>query len=488
MKSDFQIYYDKFTESIKEIYNEFLSSISIDDKNLLLVEDNFLEYYRENFELFKIISNNFLSFMKTSNKLIIDFHECFDKYYFKDFYTNFLNQNKNIISNHNFANIFFANKKSSFLQKDSLIIYDKLILKKNTNEYNNIYNTFINSTHSNIKTMKFVSDNSLFMNKELIQLLSNKSLYNIDFLSLKNINNLKFNIDNLIINLKELKLNNCRFCPKYIENFSAFQIKKISFVNCGITNSIFKTLLTKLLNSNVEFLSFKKNFISSIFVNLNQEYSLINKLENLDFDSNNFSIFPDDICNKFKNIKYLILNNNNISFISPKILESKKMIIFCLNNPIVNLYNNEKYIQNIFDHLSNTSNNMFLIELNLSSILYKFETILNPNIIFNIKYLDLSHNRLTSKNLEKFLKNNIFYNLKYFVISNNLLDETIFTLNIFNKMINLIYLNLDCNNISNLDGINDIFLFKMNKVYISIRNNNLRKIENLKVYDCKIEK
>lgn len=487
MKSEFQLYYDKFIESIKDIYNEFLSSISIKDKNLSLVEDNFLEYYKDNFELFKIITNNFLSFIKTSNKLIIDFHECFDKYYFKDFYTNFLNQNKDMISNHNFVNIFFANNKSSFLQKDSIIIYDKLILKKNSKEYNTTYNAFINSAHSNIRTMKFVSDNSLFMNKELIQLLSNKSLYNIDHLSLKNINNLKFNIDSLIINLKELELNNCRICPKYIENFSAFQIKKISIVNCGITNSIFRTFLSKLLNSNVEFLSFKNNFISSIFVNLNQEYSLINKLEHLDFDSNKFSNFPDDIL-KFKNIKYLVLNNNNISFISPKILESKKMIILCLKNPIVNLYNNEKYIQNIFDCLSNSSNNIFLVELNLSSILYKFEIILNSNIIFNIKYLDISHNRLTSKNLEIFLKNNIFYNLKYFVISNNLLDEAIFTLNIFNKMINLKYLNLDCNNISNLEGINDIFLFRKNKVYISIRNNNLRKCDNFELSDCKIEK
>ena len=76
----------------------------------------------------------------------------------------------------------------------------------------------------------------------------------------------------------------------------------------------------------------------------------------------------------------------------------------------------------------------------------------------------------------------------YFVISNNLLDEAIFTLNIFNKMINLKYLNLDCNNISNLEGINDIFLFKKNKVYISIRNNNLRKFDNFELSDCKIEK
>lgn len=382
--------------------NEFLSK---EFKNII---DNwlFMEVDLGNFDFTK--SNNYSTLDSDLKDLIIKIKKN------NDFVLNINNSKENmLISKKNKRNLNPSKESelNNLYKRDKQIMndkYDNLVKLriKNTFDADNYFMPDL--VYSKIKYLKL--DNITFTNKNSNNFL--KNIPSLEKLIIKSASNFEINI------LKDLS-----------KSLIKLSLAKNGFVDYEFNNIITNYFLkSEHIRKNLQFLSFKDNYLSNI--NLSQlvyqpKQSFLS-LKELDFQNNKiyqFSLEPEF----FPELKCINCCYNNLARNSleqyPNIL-----ILLCGNIFLSQKNLSESYFSSLAKKLNEYT--ISLTYLNLSFIPEIFSNdylkIINisDSILINLRKLDLSYNNLINDTVIEFLNNNKrCLSLKYLNLSNNLLDD-----------------------------------------------------------------
>ena len=233
---------------------------------------------------------------------------------------------------------------------------------------------------------------------------------------------------------------------KMLQNLS-MNITKLSLSNNGFINSEFNNIVNNYLKKsnsirhNLEYLSFANNNLSYIdFTQMitSQKTSFI-ALKALNFGKNKIYKFniPFEYFSELQciNCCYNSFSRNNFT-------SNEKIIVLQGGNPyLTNFIHASKYYTDLEKKLNTYHIN--LVYLNLSfipSVLsneYLSNLKINDTILLGLKKIDLSYNNITNIVFFNFIENNKgIFNIKYLNLSGNKLDDLFFE----------IYLNLKLNN------------------------------------------
>ena len=382
--------------------NEFLSK---EFKNII---DNwlFMEVDLGNFDFTK--SNNYSTLDSDLKDLIIKIKKN------NDFVLNINNSKENmLISKKNKRNLNPSKESelNNLYKRDKQIMndkYDNLVKLriKNTFDADNYFMPDL--VYSKIKYLKL--DNITFTNKNSNNFL--KNIPSLEKLIIKSASNFEINI------LKDLS-----------KSLIKLSLAKNGFVDYEFNNIITNYFLkSEHIRKNLQFLSFKDNYLSNI--NLSQlvyqpKQSFLS-LKELDFQNNKiyqFSLEPEF----FPELKCINCCYNNLARNS---LEQYPNILILLCGNIFLSQNNlsESYFSSLAKKLNEYT--ISLTYLNLSFIPeifsndYLKKINISDSILINLRKLDLSYNNLINDTVIEFLNNNKrCLSLKYLNLSNNLLDD-----------------------------------------------------------------
>ena len=406
IQKTFSIFYDfldvsKLLSKEKPI-NEFLSK---EFKNII---DNwlFMEVDLGNFDFTK--SNNYSTLDSDLKDLIIKIKKN------NDFVLNINNSKENmLISKKNKRNLNPSKESelNNLYKRDKQIMndkYDNLVKLriKNTFDADNYFMPDL--VYSKIKYLKL--DNITFTNKNSNNFL--KNIPSLEKLIIKSASNFEINI------LKDLS-----------KSLIKLSLAKNGFVDYEFNNIITNYFLkSEHIRKNLQFLSFKDNYLSNI--NLSQlvyqpKQSFLS-LKELDFQNNKiyqFSLEPEF----FPELKCINCCYNNLARNSleqyPNIL-----ILLCGNIFLSQKNLSESYFSSLAKKLNEYT--ISLTYLNLSFIPeifsndYLKKINISDSILINLRKLDLSYNNLINDTVIEFLNNNKrCLSLKYLNLSNNLLDD-----------------------------------------------------------------
>ena len=382
--------------------NEFLSK---EFKNII---DNwlFMEVDLGNFDFTK--SNNYSTLDSDLKDLIIKIKKN------NDFVLNINNSKENmLISKKNKRNLNPSKESelNNLYKRDKQIMndkYDNLVKLriKNTFDADNYFMPDL--VYSKIKYLKL--DNITFTNKNSNNFL--KNIPSLEKLIIKSASNFEINI------LKDLS-----------KSLIKLSLAKNGFVDYEFNNIITNYFLkSEHIRKNLQFLSFKDNYLSNI--NLSQlvyqpKQSFLS-LKELDFQNNKiyqFSLEPEF----FPELKCINCCYNNLARNSleqyPNIL-----ILLCGNIFLSQKNLSESYFSSLAKKLNEYT--ISLTYLNLSFIPeifsndYLKKINISDSILINLRKLDLSYNNLINDTVIEFLNNNKrCLSLKYLNLSNNLLDD-----------------------------------------------------------------
>ena len=382
--------------------NEFLSK---EFKNII---DNwlFMEVDLGNFDFTK--SNNYSTLDSDLKDLIIKIKKN------NDFVLNINNSKENmLISKKNKRNLNPSKESelNNLYKRDKQIMndkYDNLVKLriKNTFDADNYFMPDL--VYSKIKYLKL--DNITFTNKNSNNFLKNNP--SLEKLIIKSASNFEINI------LKDLS-----------KSLIKLSLAKNGFVDYEFNNIITNYFLkSEHIRKNLQFLSFKDNYLSNI--NLSQlvyqpKQSFLS-LKELDFQNNKiyqFSLEPEF----FPELKCINCCYNNLARNSleqyPNIL-----ILLCGNIFLSQKNLSESYFSSLAKKLNEYT--ISLTYLNLSFIPeifsndYLKKINISDSILINLRKLDLSYNNLINDTVIEFLNNNKrCLSLKYLNLSNNLLDD-----------------------------------------------------------------
>ena len=382
--------------------NEFLSK---EFKNVI---DNwlFMEVDLGNFDFTK--SNNYSTLDSDLKDLIIKIKKN------NDFVLNINNSKENMLISKKIKRNLNPSKESelnNLYKRDKQIMndkYDNLVKLriKNTFDADNYFMPDL--VYSKIKYLKL--DNITFTNKNSNNFL--KNIPSLEKLIIKSASNFEINI------LKDLS-----------KSLIKLSLAKNGFVDYEFNNIITNYFLkSEHIRKNLQFLSFKDNYLSNI--NLSQlvyqpKQSFLS-LKELDFQNNKiyqFSLEPEF----FPELKCINCCYNNLARNSleqyPNIL-----ILLCGNIFLSQKNLSESYFSSLAKKLNEYT--ISLTYLNLSFIPeifsndYLKKINISDSILINLRKLDLSYNNLINDTVIEFLNNNKrCLSLKYLNLSNNLLDD-----------------------------------------------------------------
>ena len=382
--------------------NEFLSK---EFKNII---DNwlFMEVDLGNFDFTK--SNNYSTLDSDLKDLIIKIKKN------NDFVLNINNSKENMLISKKIKRNLNPSKESelnNLYKRDKQIMndkYDNLVKLriKNTFDADNYFMPDL--VYSKIKYLKL--DNITFTNKNSNNFL--KNIPSLEKLIIKSASNFEINI------LKDLS-----------KSLIKLSLAKNGFVDYEFNNIITNYFLkSEHIRKNLQFLSFKDNYLSNI--NLSQlvyqpKQSFLS-LKELDFQNNKiyqFSLEPEF----FPELKCINCCYNNLARNSleqyPNIL-----ILLCGNIFLSQKNLSESYFSSLAKKLNEYT--ISLTYLNLSFIPeifsndYLKKINISDSILINLRKLDLSYNNLINDTVIEFLNNNKrCLSLKYLNLSNNLLDD-----------------------------------------------------------------
>ena len=430
--------------------NEFLSK---EFKNII---DNwlFMEVDLGNFDFTK--SNNYSTLDSDLKDLIIKIKKN------NDFVLNINNSKENmLISKKNKRNLNPSKESelNNLYKRDKQIMndkYDNLVKLriKNTFDADNYFMPDL--VYSKIKYLKL--DNITFTNKNSNNFL--KNIPSLEKLIIKSASNFEINI------LKDLS-----------KSLIKLSLAKNGFVDYEFNNIITNYFLkSEHIRKNLQFLSFKDNYLSNI--NLSQlvyqpKQSFLS-LKELDFQNNKiyqFSLEPEF----FPELKCINCCYNNLARNSleqyPNIL-----ILLCGNIFLSQKNLSESYFSSLAKKLNEYT--ISLTYLNLSFIPeifsndYLKKINISDSILINLRKLDLSYNNLINDTVIEFLNNNKrCLSLKYLNLSNNLLDD-LFLDKFLERGLNkhfskLKYIKFDSNKFGNLGELVSESE-KQNKEYIKV--------------------
>ena len=374
--------------------NEFLSK---EFKNII---DNwlFMEVDLGNFDFTK--SNNYSTLDSDLKDLIIKIKKN------NDFVLNIISKkNKRNLNPSKESELNNLYKRDKQIMNDK---YDNLVKLriKNTFDADNYFMPDL--VYSKIKYLKL--DNITFTNKNSNNFL--KNIPSLEKLIIKSASNFEINI------LKDLS-----------KSLIKLSLAKNGFVDYEFNNIITNYFLkSEHIRKNLQFLSFKDNYLSNI--NLSQlvyqpKQSFLS-LKELDFQNNKiyqFSLEPEF----FPELKCINCCYNNLARNSleqyPNIL-----ILLCGNIFLSQKNLSESYFSSLAKKLNEYT--ISLTYLNLSFIPeifsndYLKKINISDSILINLRKLDLSYNNLINDTVIEFLNNNKrCLSLKYLNLSNNLLDD-----------------------------------------------------------------
>ena len=447
--------------------NEFLSK---EFKNII---DNwlFMEVDLGNFDFTK--SNNYSTLDSDLKDLIIKIKKN------NDFVLNINNSKENmLISKKNKRNLNPSKESelNNLYKRDKQIMndkYDNLVKLriKNTFDADNYFMPDL--VYSKIKYLKL--DNITFTNKNSNNFL--KNIPSLEKLIIKSASNFEINI------LKDLS-----------KSLIKLSLAKNGFVDYEFNNIITNYFLkSEHIRKNLQFLSFKDNYLSNI--NLSQlvyqpKQSFLS-LKELDFQNNKiyqFSLEPEF----FPELKCINCCYNNLARNSleqyPNIL-----ILLCGNIFLSQKNLSESYFSSLAKKLNEYT--ISLTYLNLSFIPeifsndYLKKINISDSILINLRKLDLSYNNLINDTVIEFLNNNKrCLSLKYLNLSNNLLDD-LFLDKFLERGLNkhfskLKYIKFDCNKFGNFGELvseskkqNEEYIKVIKKLYQFIyENKNLSEL------------
>ena len=430
--------------------NEFLSK---EFKNII---DNwlFMEVDLGNFDFTK--SNNYSTLDSDLKDLIIKIKKN------NDFVLNINNSKENmLISKKNKRNLNPSKESelNNLYKRDKQIMndkYDNLVKLriKNTFDADNYFMPDL--VYSKIKYLKL--DNITFTNKNSNNFL--KNIPSLEKLIIKSASNFEINI------LKDLS-----------KSLIKLSLAKNGFVDYEFNNIITNYFLkSEHIRKNLQFLSFKDNYLSNI--NLSQlvyqpKQSFLS-LKELDFQNNKiyqFSLEPEF----FPELKCINCCYNNLARNSleqyPNIL-----ILLCGNIFLSQKNLSESYFSSLAKKLNEYT--ISLTYLNLSFIPeifsndYLKKINISDSILINLRKLDLSYNNLINDTVIEFLNNNKrCLSLKYLNLSNNLLDDLFldkFLEHGLNKHFSqLKYIKLDSNKFGNFEELKSLSE-NQNEEYINV--------------------
>ena len=382
--------------------NEFLSK---EFKNII---DNwlFMEVDLGNFDFTK--SNNYSTLDSDLKDLIIKIKKN------NDFVLNINNSKENmLISKKNKRNLNPSKESelNNLYKRDKQIMndkYDNLVKLriKNTFDADNYFMPDL--VYSKIKYLKL--DNITFTNKNSNNFL--KNIPSLEKLIIKSASNFEINI------LKDLS-----------KSLIKLSLAKNGFVDYEFNNIITNYFLkSEHIRKNLQFLSFKDNYLSNINISqlVYQPKQSFLSLKELDFQNNKiyqFSLEPEF----FPELKCINCCYNNLARNSleqyPNIL-----ILLCGNIFLSQKNLSESYFSSLAKKLNEYT--ISLTYLNLSFIPeifsndYLKKINISDSILINLRKLDLSYNNLINDTVIEFLNNNKrCLSLKYLNLSNNLLDD-----------------------------------------------------------------
>lgn len=195
------------------------------------------------------------------------------------------------------------------------------------------------------------------------------------------------------------------------------------------------------------------------------------ELKNIDIYNNQIEIKIISETNQESLFKY------NISILNQLLEETsfKRMNLSLINKLI--------FRGNIISSLL-TNNNENLLKINRKFIVIQYPILniftikINPYLLSNIKYLNLSNNFLRTKDIDIFYKRNMtLVNLESINLSNNLLDESIFIdIILFKECLFLKNVNLEYNKIKNISNLLVFIKYfeektYLDNIYVSLKNN-----------------
>ena len=296
-----------------------------------------------------------------------------------------------------------------------------------------------------------------------------------------------------------------RFEAKILQNFSN-NLTKLVLSNNNFVNSDFENIMknylisSEQLKKNLEYLSFSNNCLSRISLDkLFPARKKFTSLKELDFHKNKifqFTISSDN----FIDLQCINCCNNKFTY-SP-FGENKDVIALMSGNLFLRGEKNSlKYFNLLAEQL--TDKKISLSNLTISFLPFDYrdkyleKLVINNNILFNLKKLNLSSNNLNCDTLFTFIESNKrFISLKDLNLSRNLLDDTFFEkyleYNYHSIFTNIKKINLSDNlignsceiktkdlgeapNFCNLDIIPNIFKLRLIYKFIE-RNKSLSKL------------
>ena len=472
IQKTFSIFYDfldvsKLLSKEKPI-NEFLSK---EFKNIV---DNwlFMEVDLGNFDFTK--SNNYSTLDSELKDLIIKIKKN------TDFVLNINNSKENMLISKKKKHNLNPSKESelnNLFKRDKQIMndkYDSLVKLRIKNSFDADNYFMPNLVYSKIKYLKL--DNITFSSTNSSKNFL-KNIPSLEKLIIKSASNFEISL------LKDLS-----------KSLMRLSLAKNGFVDYEFNNIITNYFLkSEHIRKNLQFLSFKDNYLSNI--NLSQlvyqpKQSFLS-LKELDFQNNKifqFSLEPEF----FPELKCINCCYNNLTRNSmeqyPDILT-----LLCGNIFLSQKNLSESYFSSLAKKLNEYT--ISLTYLNLSFIPETFSNdylkkiIISDSILINLRKLDLSYNNLINDTVIEFLNNNKgCLSLKDLNLSNNLLDDLFldkFLEHGLNKHFSkLKYIKLDSNKFGNFEELksssenqNEEYINVIKKLYQFIyENKNLSEL------------
>jgi len=416
-----------------------------------------------------------------------------------------------------FNNINFEKLKVNKLIEDENFpgIMKKYLYQDTTNKFKNICVKKMKNSEKNLEfDIQLICENH-----EILEKLIFKEIDLNDLISLfKKISESKVNLDKM----KKMKFLNSHFQysdtkldKTFLPDFS--NIEKLIFKNNLMNISMMNSLFNKI--NSLKIVILKKCCLSNIQIkNIFDLLSKVKTLEKLDLSYNHLTVFDLEpfqtispiifenlellnlkqnnlymvkLNSYFPNIKYFDLSSNNFclpnNIISYQSLYNKKCLITANKNQYLII--NKNLYQEYIDYLINTliEYNYNISKLDLSFMNIENEDtelendnersnlieklVINKNIQFNFKKLNLSNGNICSKKLLTFFTlNTKLINLKILILRNNKISDDIFDYLIketsFCNLENLEYIDLSDNNINKIQSLGKIYILLNGKKHL----------------------
>ena len=292
----------------------------------------------------------------------------------------------------------------------------------------------IKSNPSDIVTLKLEN----VLDNDVINLIMNSNIENLNLLTLENCPPAQKIYDSLP-NLEKVSL-------RYLMPFTVFDmvaktpenLKELYLEKNNLGNRELETLMKNIFKDNnsilqnLEVLSFAGNNLTKADLTFIPSKTIYFALEQLNFRKNRITKIVYDI-QIFPKIKFINIckNNCNRSYLGDianlASLESGNPFLF---EPELC----EKYYTKLKKSLKDDEKNLYIMDyLNFSyipkkdSIKYFSDLIITPNILKNIKKLDLSYNGIDCNTFFKFInQNKELINLRVLNLNGNEIDDTFF--------------------------------------------------------------